>query len=1114
MASQYLERVRQNAVNDTLAQSQWAEHKWVWIVDKDQGYLQGSICKENGDEVEVQLEDGSKRTVNVNDTEKMNPPKFDKVEDMADLTHLNEASVVHNLRQRYYSNLIYTYSGLFCVTVNPYKKLPIYTDDIIKAYRGKKRIEVPPHVYSIADSAYREMLDNKENQSILITGESGAGKTENTKKVIQYLASAASLGSSKGLGKLEQQILQANPILESFGNAQTIRNNNSSRFGKFIRIEFSPSGHITGGNIDKYLLEKSRVTHQSPKERNYHIFYQVLKGTSPEVKKALLIDGSASDYRFTKGSNKNIDGVDDAADFKALQESLKVMGFTEEDQNNLIRVVSAVLHLGNLTLEADREDNATFTAQAPAIAEKICHVLGIPVADFSRSLLKPRIKAGRDWVTQARNVEQVYYSVEALSRSLYERMFSQLVDKINSALYTPAQKSNFIGVLDIAGFEIFESNSFEQLCINYTNERLQQFFNHHMFILEQEEYKRENIDWKFIDFGLDLQPSIELIEKTSPIGILSLLDEECVMPKATDKTFIDKLNGLWKGKSPKYDTPRFNMGFILQHYAGKVEYSVSGWLDKNKDPLNDNVTRLLANSSEKYIGELFSDSIGDVDEDNNSKPRITKKGAFRTVAQKHKEGLQSLMNQLYSTQPHFVRCIIPNEEKKAGKLDIKLVLDQLRCNGVLEGIRICRAGFPNRVLFQDFRVRYEVLSPGVIPKGFMDGRKAAHLMLEHLALDKNQYRIGSSKVFFRSGVLADLENLRDEKISKIVVRIQALMRGYLARKIYKRRIDQLRAIKIIQKNARIYVSLREWAWWKLYTKVKPLLNVTRTDEELRKREALAKEWEDKAKKEQEERAKLELLRVALEMEKKRVEELLIQEQNAAANQSEILVRTQKREVDLNDRLKEILAEIEEKDATNDSLSLIRTKLEEELKNLRSQLESGEIAFERLDKEKQHRETRLKEVEEELTSESERTKKLEVDKKSIESQLQDLQKSLENAGDAQSDLLKSKSKLQSNIADLEQRLEQDQEEKHRIDQRRASLEQELLKAKEAIIELERAKAELETLLKKRESEIVLLNNHIASELAEKDSIDKSRRELQLKVNSLAEELETEKNQREK
>ncbi|KAL2914326.1 class II myosin [Polyrhizophydium stewartii] len=1114
MASQFLERVKQNIVGDAMAQAQWAEKKWVWVVDKDEGYVQASIVRENGDEVEVMLTDDSKRVVSINDTEKMNPPKFDKVEDMADLTHLNEASVIHNLRLRYFSNLIYTYSGLFCVTVNPYKRLPIYTDEVIKAYKGKKRAEMPPHVYSIADCAYYDMMNNKENQSILITGESGAGKTENTKKVIQYLAAAASVGGPKNLGKLEQQILQANPILESFGNAQTIRNNNSSRFGKFIRIEFSATGHISGGNIDKYLLEKSRVTHQTPKERNYHIFYQFIKGASAEIKQKLLIDGSLSDYRFTKNSNKNIDGVDDAADFKTLKESFMTMGIGEEDQLSLLRVIAAVLHLGNITLESDREGNAGFTASAPAVAEKLCHVMGIPVAEFSRSLLKPRIKAGRDWVTQARNVEQVYYSIEALARSLYERMFSQLVDRINSTLYTPAQKATFIGVLDIAGFEIFEVNTFEQLCINYTNERLQQFFNHHMFILEQEEYKRENIDWKFIDFGLDLQPTIDLIEKTSPIGILSLLDEECVMPKATDKTFIDKLNGLWKGKSAKYEVPRFNMGFILQHYAGKVEYSVTGWLDKNKDPLNDNVTRLLANSSEKYIAELFSDSLGEGDDAAASKPRVTKKGSFRTVAQRHKEGLQSLMSQLYSTQPHFVRCIIPNEEKKPGKLDVKLVLDQLRCNGVLEGIRICRAGFPNRVVFQDFRTRYELLAPGVIPKGFMDGRKAAQLILEHLNLDKNQYRIGSSKVFFRAGVLADLENQRDVQLSKIVVRIQAHVRGYLARKVYKRRIDQLRAIKIIQKNARIYVTLREWSWWRLYTKVKPLLNVSRTDEELKKREELAKEWEEKARKEAEEKAKIEAARLALELEKKRIEELLIQEQNAAVNQAEILARTQKREVDLNDRLKEILAEIEEKDALNESLGTVKKKLELELKELKEKVVTGEVAFDRLDKEKQHREARLKEVEEELRLESERVTKLETDKKSVETQLAELQHALESAGDSQAELLKSKTKLQASLAEVEQRLEQETDEKQRLDQRRAALEQELARAKEALADLERAKAELEQLLKKRDSEIAALGERLAAETAEKDSIDKARRELQLRLNSLTEELETEKSERDK
>jgi myosin protein heavy chain len=431
------------------------------------------------------------------------------------------------------------------------------------------------------------------------------------------------------------------------------------------------------------------------------------------------------------------------------------MGMKENEQFDLYRVVATVLHLGNLACENDKEDQAQFTASGTQVVEKLCHVLGLPVAEFTKALLKPKIKAGKDYVVQARNREQVDYSVESLARSMYERMFSKLVDRINETLYTPNASSSFIGVLDIAGFEIFDKNSFEQLCINYTNEKLQQFFNHHMFILEQEEYKRENIEWTFIDFGLDLQPTIDLIEKTSPIGVLSCLDEECVMPKATDKTFIEKLHTIWKGKSPKYEVPRFNQGFILQHYAGKVEYDTQGWLDKNKDPLNENVTRLLANSTEKYIAELFGDYLGEQEDllTTKNKVNIIKKGAFRTVAQRHKEQLMSLMTQLNATQPHFVRCIIPNEEKKAGKLDVHLVLEQLRCNGVLEGIRICRAGFPNRVLFSDFKQRYEILAEGVIPKGFIDGRKAAILILEQLNLDKNQYRIGSTKVFFRAGVV-------------------------------------------------------------------------------------------------------------------------------------------------------------------------------------------------------------------------------------------------------------------------------------------------------------------------------------------------------------------------
>jgi len=594
--------------------SNWSSKNYTWITDKEEGYIAARIISQSGDNFVVELDNGDQRTVHGNDLQKMNPPKFDKVEDMADLTHLNEASVVHNLRLRYHSNLIYTYSGLFLVAVNPYFKIQIYTDQYIQNYRGKKRSEMPPHIYATSDMAYLDMLQDHENQSILITGESGAGKTENTKKVIQYLAAIAGGSGKDKKGNLEDQILRANPILESFGNAQTVRNNNSSRFGKFIRIEFNANGQIGGPNIKKYLFEKSRVTHQTSKERNYHVFYQLLKGASEDIKKSLLLDKTLNDYEFVKNSNKNIDDVDDAAEFKDLRESMRVMGIDDEKQLNFFGVVAAVLHLGNIKPVNDRQDQA----QLPdtSAAEKVCHLLGIDVDEFVRGLLKPKIKAGRDWVTQAKNQEQVTYSIEALARVLYERMFQQLVDTINLTLDKDFSKTTFIGVLDIAGFEIFEVNSFEQLCINYTNEKLQQFFNHHMFILEQEEYRREGIQWEFIDFGLDLQPTIDLIEKTSPIGILSCLDEECVMPKATDKTFIDKLNGLWKGKSNKYDVPRFNEGFILYHYAGNVEYSVAGWLDKNKDPLNENVTRLFANSSNSFIANLFSDYLESADSNN------------------------------------------------------------------------------------------------------------------------------------------------------------------------------------------------------------------------------------------------------------------------------------------------------------------------------------------------------------------------------------------------------------------------------------------------------------------------------------------------------------------
>merc|ERR1719285_1691312 len=819
--------------------------------------------KARGEEVEVEIQETSKKMfVPRDDLQKMNPPKYDKQEDMADLTCLNEASVLHNIKERYYSGLIYTYSGLFCVVVNPYKRLPIYTEKIIEIYKGKKRHEVPPHVFAITDIAYRSMLQDREDQSILCTGESGAGKTENTKKVIQYLAYVAASkpkGSSHAptsndgglnFGELEQRLLKANPILEAFGNAKTVKNDNSSRFGKFIRINFDASGYIAGANIETYLLEKARIIRQAPDERTFHIFYQLLTGASQELKSQMILE-DARNYTFmTKGAVR-VPGIEDVEEFQMTQNAMKVMGISDEDMGSIWRVISASLLFGNMEFKQERNsDQATLPDNT--VAQKVAHLLGVQVTDLVKAFLKPRIKVGRDYVTKAQTKEQVEFAIEAISKATYERLFKWIVTRINRSLdRTKRQGASFIGILDIAGFEIFELNSFEQLCINYTNEKLQQLFNHTMFILEQEEYQREGIEWKFIDFGLDLQPTIDLIEK--PMGIMALVDEECWFPKATDKSFVEKMVTS-HAQHPKFVKGDFKAtaDFSVLHYAGQVNYSAAQWLMKNMDPLNENIVQYLQASQDPFVCHIWKDAeiVGMAQQamTDTQFGRVTRKGMFRTVSQLYKEQLSKLMVTLRNTNPNFVRCIIPNHEKKAGKINAPLVLDQLRCNGVLEGIRICRQGFPNRIPFQEFRQRYEILTPSVFSHQIMDAKKACKLMLDDLDLDSGLFRIGQSKIFFRAGVLAQMEEDRDVKITEIMVKLQSVLRGYIARKKFSKKKDQLRAIRVIQRNGLSYLKLRNWQWWRLFTKVKPLLKVTENDEKVLQKETELKEITEKLQK--------------------------------------------------------------------------------------------------------------------------------------------------------------------------------------------------------------------------------------------------------------------------
>ncbi|KAK9399978.1 myosin-9 [Crotalus adamanteus] len=1113
--------VDRNLINNPLAQADWAAKKLVWVPSEKNGFEPASLKEEVGDEAIVELaENGKKVRVNKDDIQKMNPPKFSKVEDMAELTCLNEASVLHNLKERYYSGLIYTYSGLFCVVINPYKNLPIYSEEIVEMYKGKKRHEMPPHIYAITDTAYRSMMQDREDQSILCTGESGAGKTENTKKVIQYLAHVASSHKTKkDQGELERQLLQANPILEAFGNAKTVKNDNSSRFGKFIRINFDVNGYIVGANIETYLLEKSRAIRQAKEERTFHIFYYLLTGAGEHLKNDLLLE-PYNKYRFLSNGHVTIPGQQDKDMFQETMEAMRIMGIPEDEQMGLLRVISGVLQLGNIIFKKERNTDQASMPDNTA-AQKVSHLLGINVTDFTRGILTPRIKVGRDYVQKAQTKEQADFATEALAKATYERMFRWLVMRINKALdKTKRQGASFIGILDIAGFEIFELNSFEQMCINYTNEKLQQLFNHTMFILEQEEYQREGIEWNFIDFGLDLQPCIDLIEKPAgPPGILALLDEECWFPKATDKSFVEKVMQE-QGSHPKFQKPKQlkdKADFSIIHYAGRVDYKADEWLMKNMDPLNDNVATLLHQSSDKFVSDLWKDvdRIVGLDQvvgiSDSALPGAfkTRKGMFRTVGQLYKEQLAKLMATLRNTNPNFVRCIIPNHEKKAGKLDPHLVLDQLRCNGVLEGIRICRQGFPNRVVFQEFRQRYEILTPNAIPKGFMDGKQACVLMIKALELDPNLYRIGQSKVFFRAGVLAHLEEERDLKITDVIIGFQACCRGYLARKAFAKRQQQLTAMKVLQRNCAAYLKLRNWQWWRLFTKVKPLLQVSRQEEEMLAKDEELMKVKEKQVAAENRLTEMETLHTQLMTEKMQLQEQLQAEIELCAEAEEIRARLTAKKQELEEICHDLEARVEEEEERCQHLQTEKKKMQQNIQELEEQLEEEESARQKLQLEKVTTEAKLKKLEEDLIVFDDQNCKLAKEKKLLEERIAEFTTNLTEEEEKSKSLAKLKNKHEAMITELEERLRREEKQRQELEKTRRKLEGDSTDLHDQIAELQAQIAELKMQLAKKEEELQAALARVEEEAAQKNMALKKIRELESQITELQEDLESER-----
>merc|ERR1711973_118427 len=534
--------------------------------------------------------------------------------------------------------LIYTYSGLFCIVVNPYKRYPIYTTRVVKMYLGKRRNEVPPHLWAITETAYRNMLTNLKNQSMLITGESGAGKTENTKKVIAYLAQVAASGKKAAKKvSLEDQIVATNPILESYGNAKTSRNDNSSRFGKFIRIHFNAAGKLAGCDIESYLLEKSRITQQQEVERSYHIFYQLLMPFVPDLKAKCLLSDDIYDYSYVSQGKVTVASIDDNEELEYTDAAFDIIGFSTEEKWDCYKITAAVMSAGEVKfVQKGRDDQAE--PGDMAYPTKVATLFGCDVNEMLKGFCKPKIKVGTEWVTKGQTCEQATNGIGGIARACFDRIFKWLIIKCNDTLIDATmKKANFCAVLDIAGFEIFEYNGFEQISINFVNEKLQQFFNHHMFVVEQQEYVSEGIDWAMVDFGMDLAACIIMFEK--PMGIWAILEEESLFPKATDKSFEDKLKAQHLGKSAPFAKPQSktdkNAHFAVIHYAGIVSYNVTAWLEKNKDPVNDTVADCLKRASNALLVQLWEDHPGQSappEEAGEKGKKKKKKGAAKTVS--------------------------------------------------------------------------------------------------------------------------------------------------------------------------------------------------------------------------------------------------------------------------------------------------------------------------------------------------------------------------------------------------------------------------------------------------------------------------------------------------
>ncbi|KAF3326549.1 myosin-15-like protein [Carex littledalei] len=798
----------------------------VWVEDKDHAWVEAEIIESSEKSISVLTTDGRKITTT---NEKLLPRDGDAdhggVDDMTKLAYLNEPGVLFNLAQRYSLNEIYTYTGSILIAVNPFTRLPhLYNVHMMEQYKGVQLGELSPHVFAIADASYRQvmaMMHDRRSQSVLVSGESGAGKTETTKLIMQYLTFVG--GRVTGdFRSVEQQVLESNPLLEAFGNARTVRNDNSSRFGKFVEIQFDRTGRISGAAIRTYLLERSRVVQIMDPERNYHCFYQLCaSGKVNQDAEKYKLDNPRNFHYLNQSKTYELQGISSSEAYQKTRRAMDIVGITLIDQEAIFRTLAAVLHLGNIEFSPGEEHDSSIIKDEKANFHlRMAADLFMVDANLLFTTLSTRtIQTREGSIMKALDCSAASAGRDALAKTVYARLFDWLVENINKSIGQDPDSRFQIGVLDIYGFECFKNNSFEQFCINFANEKLQQHFNEHVFKMEQEEYRREEINWSYIDF-VDNQDVLDLIEK-KPIGIISLLDEACMLPKSTHGTFTTKLFQNFQSHKRLQKNKFSQADFTLSHYAGKVTYQTELFLEKNRDYIVLEYQALLSSSKCPFISGLFG-----LQKEEPSRSSYK----FSSVASRFKQQLQALMETLNSTEPHYIRCIKPSSLNCPQMFENQSVLHQLRCGGVLEAIRISLAGYPTRRTYSEFVDRFGILAQEIIYERFGE-KTLTERIIKKLKLEN--FQLGRTKVFLRAGQIAILDARRAEVLDnaakiiqghvrtfiahkhflltrKSAVNIQAFCQGCLARNDYMMK-RQAKAAVIVEKFARRRICQKKYS---------------------------------------------------------------------------------------------------------------------------------------------------------------------------------------------------------------------------------------------------------------------------------------------------------------